>query len=136
MTWVLSQSEKDRAMSLGNADKYAYAVNKIRKHGELWSLKSADGWVLGVDPDGNAVFPIWPHEGYARDAATGAWQDSSPECISLDDWKNVSITVLEEYHAILGVMTSPGPEGRWLAVPVNSFTSDVADEERDYYKPK
>ena len=86
MTWQPTKKEQEWALSLGSDDRYSYAVNKIRDHGEIWSLNSENGWVLGKDPDGNPVFPIWPHEVYATLVATGDWCDSFPEMIRIDDW--------------------------------------------------
>lgn len=37
MTWELRDDELQRVISWDLDDRYAYAINKIREHGELWT---------------------------------------------------------------------------------------------------
>ncbi len=87
MAWFVSEEEVDRARALDVDARYAYAIDKIREHGELWTLESDDGWVVRRTDHGLPSIPIWPHERFAEIEATGAWQDARPSRILLvDDW--------------------------------------------------
>jgi hypothetical protein len=87
MTWTLSDDELQRVLSWDLDDRYAYAINKIREHGALWTLKSAEGWVVSNNPSGQPSIPIWPHERFARLEATGSWADAQPDRVVLEqDW--------------------------------------------------
>ncbi len=135
MTWELSRNELVRALSLDSDERYAYAVDKIREFGEIWSLLTDDDWVLGENPDGRSVFPIWPHKKYAIEVAEGKWGDSYPERITIEDWLERLVGLLEEYNAILGVMTTPEPGGRWVSVPVSDFTTHILGPRMKRYRP-
>lgn len=135
MAWQLSKKEQAWALSLESDERYSYAVNKIRTYGEIWSLKSDKGWVLGKDPSGHPVFPIWPHKAFAMEAASGDWGDVYPEMIPIDDWTKISIKVLEDYKAILGVMMTPGADSMWIPVPVSDFTLHIQGPKLKKYQP-
>ncbi len=135
MSWNPTKKEQSWALSLSSDDRYAYAVDKIRDHGEIWSLKSENGWVLGCDPKGNPVFPIWPHEKYAVETAIGDWCDSYPEMIPIEKWINEFSNQLKENNTVLGVMMTPGPNSTWVPVPVNHFSLHLQGPRRKKYKP-
>jgi hypothetical protein len=101
MTWDLSDDEMQRVLSWDTDDRYAYAINKIREHGELWTLKSPTGWVVSSNPTGQPCVPIWPHEHFARLEATGSWADAQPDRIPLDkDWFTAARASWFETHDV------------------------------------
>ena len=85
--WDLSEDELRRAIGWDVDARYAYAINKIREHGELWTLRSEDGWVVSSNSAGEAGIPIWPHAQLAKLEATGSWSDAEPDRVDLmGDW--------------------------------------------------
>ena len=87
MGWQLDEQEMRRVLALDVDARYAYAINKIREHGELWTLRSEGGWVVSTNSARESSIPIWPHERFAALEATGSWSDADPVRISLDhDW--------------------------------------------------
>jgi hypothetical protein len=100
MTWELSDDELQRVISWKLDDRYAYAINKIREHGELWTLKSVDGWVVS-NPSGHPLIPIWPHERFAWLEATGSWSDAQPSRVQLEeDWFTAARAAWFEKHEV------------------------------------
>jgi hypothetical protein len=87
MGWELDDNELRRVIAFDLDARYAYAINKIREHGELWTLKSGDGWVVSSNPAGQPSIPIWPHERFARLEATDSWADAQPDRVLLEqEW--------------------------------------------------
>jgi hypothetical protein len=87
MSWQLDEEEIRSVLSFDVDARYAYAINKFRTHGELWTLKDEEGWVLSRNPRGVSSVPVWPHERFAKLEATGAWANARPDRIALDaDW--------------------------------------------------
>lgn len=85
--WELTDDEMMRVLALDVDARYAYAINKIRAHGELWTLRSEGGWVVSSNPTRESSIPVWPHARFAQLEATGSWADAEPARISLEhDW--------------------------------------------------
>jgi hypothetical protein len=83
----VTEGALQRALAMDVDARYAYAIDQIRRHDELWTLKSADGWVVSSNPVREPSIPVWPHEQLARLEATGLWAEAEPSRISLEhDW--------------------------------------------------
>ena len=54
--------------------------------GEVWSLRSDEGWVEVSSEDGEPCMPVWPHPDFAAEWATEGWSDCRPEAIELKAW--------------------------------------------------
>ena len=88
-----------------------YLVKRVADQREIWSLRNADGWVLGADDTGREMHPVWPHPRYAEASAIGSWAGTQPGRISIRDW--------------LGPWTEGMTrEGKLVAI----FPTDQADE--------
>lgn len=48
MGWLLDDDEMHRVLRLDVDARYAYAIDKTREHGELWTLKSDGAWVAST----------------------------------------------------------------------------------------
>lgn len=94
MSWTLGDEELQRVLAWSVRARYAYAINKIREHGELWTLRSEGGWVVSCNPAGEKGIPIWPHERLARLEAVESWDDAEPSRISFEDWLTDSTAAL------------------------------------------
>jgi hypothetical protein len=86
MGWQLDDGETERVLGLDDDERYAYAINKIREHGELWILASDEGWVVSTLDDGSSTISIWPHERFAELEAVDDCEDARPLRISLARW--------------------------------------------------
>jgi len=121
MTWILGEGELQRTIELKPKPRYAYAVNKIRQHGELWLLDSSEGYCLSKGETEAPGLPVWPHPDFAREFATGDWAEGYPERIPLHIWLKTS--------------TAAGPKGGWQHVAVfftngNPFASIQVSAEK------
>jgi hypothetical protein len=119
-------------MSLGPGERYAYTVNSVREHGELYCLREDNGWCLGVDSDGRRTIPIWPHPAFAAEAAVGEWGHYYPVAVNLIDFlsRAVEPIVLGDYP--LAVFTA---HGYWIPVPFSHFKAHVLGPRKDHYDP-
>jgi hypothetical protein len=59
---------QDRATSIENHERF---VRRVLEAGEVWGLRSADGWAVCDFHDfaGRQVMPFWSDRAYARRAA-------------------------------------------------------------------
>ncbi len=113
MAWKLGSHEFQWAIDLDAFARYAYAVNKVREHREVYCLRSDDGWVVGVDPDSDPVFPMWPHPDFAAVEALDDWADAYSEVVSLDHWRDEITPMLQRKGFAVGVFPA---HNRWVHV--------------------
>ncbi len=71
---------------------YQRFVENIQESGQVWSLRSPDGWVIvdSAEYEDAEVMPFWSEEAYARQHCVGEWEHFEPAAISfeefIDDW--------------------------------------------------
>jgi hypothetical protein len=130
--WKLPQIEFARAISLGSDERYAYTVNKVREHGELYCLCDDDGWCLGLDPDGKLTFPIWPHPAFPTECAVGEWGRYSPVAIKLADFLSRAVEPIVPDDYPLAVFTALGS---WVPAPFTHFKAHVLGPRQNHYDP-
>jgi len=85
MSYALSHKDHLATLKLSNHQRYQHFVENVVKHGEIWSLANADGWVT-LTSEGDNCLPVWPHPDYAAEWATGDWEDCEPKAVALDVW--------------------------------------------------
>ena len=86
MTKSVSDKEYEGVTSLPAPERYSHFVRQVADFGEVWSLRSDDGWVATADDAGQSAFPVWPHRRYAEAFATDAWAEAAAAAIPLDAW--------------------------------------------------
>jgi hypothetical protein len=67
--------------------RYSHFIGQVADWGQVWGLRSAaGGWVSVSDASEVPMFPVWPHEPYARLMAVDAWADAVPTPIDVCEW--------------------------------------------------
>ena len=109
MTYELSDEEYEHARSLEGIERYRYAIDRIRRSGQLWLLGD-DEWIATFrNPEGIQLVYEWPHERFAREHSTGEWSGLEPFCMSLGAFLKSALPYLLEREMQLGVFfVSPG----------------------------
>jgi hypothetical protein len=130
----LDSKEFRWASELDALARYAYSVNRIRRQGELWCLRSSSGMVLGWDPDADPVCPVWPHEKFALEGAAEEWADSFAESIPLTTWLEVTTPLLESRRIAVGVFMTAD---HWVHVRPSTFAKHLrAKAQKRYALPR
>jgi hypothetical protein len=129
MAWNVSDKEFESVVSLSAERRYEYLLKRTGSHGEVWSLPSADGWVLGEDA-GQTYFPIWPHPRFAGACAFGAWADATAHAIDVDDFALAWTKELEDDGLRVAVFPTPDTEG--TGVSPARFHRDLSKELEQY----
>ncbi|HTU25260.1 MAG TPA: DUF2750 domain-containing protein [Pirellulales bacterium] len=123
MVWILREKEAAAVSKLDAAGRYDYCVKKVADTTALFGLKNENGWAIAADDRGNELFPVWPHERYAADCATGQWKSYSPAAISVDDWLSRWTFGLERDGRLAAIF--PTAKGQGIAVPASRFAADL-----------
>jgi hypothetical protein len=123
MTWELSQDEKSGVLGAPDTKQYSYFLNKVADWGEVWSLSNGERFASLTDPDDDTkLFPVWPHAGYARDVATGAWEDFEPKAIDVHDFLEYCQTFERDGQK---VALMHQPSGDYFHMPPIPLATDI-----------
>jgi hypothetical protein len=115
MSYPLTDSDRSVVSLLSADGRYDYFVEKVIAGGEVWSLQSDDGWVVMISPEDEECLPVWPHEAFAHEWATGEWADCRPAAISLDTWLTRWTPGMEKDGTLLVVFPDSDEQGTVVA---------------------
>jgi hypothetical protein len=107
----VTENEFAAVTALVGADRYAYFIRHVADTQELWSLKSAEGWVLMAAGEGLALVPVWPHPRYAQGCAEDEWEGAEPAAIPLDRWLERWTPGMAQDGRHVAVFPIPGGQG-------------------------
>ena len=126
MTYRLNAKEYGAVRGLPIKTRYKYLVKRAADWQELWSLHSADGWVVGEDDDGREFIPVWPHPRFAESETNAVWADATPEPIEVHDWIDSWTTDLVHDKRLVGIFPVAGQEN--AVMEPWAFATDLRDE--------
>lgn len=130
MNWTPSTKEIESVEVLEASKRYDYLIKKIADQEKVWSLWQEDGWALAGDNNGREAVPIWPHEQFARLAASGSWVGYQPKVIELDAWLSRWIAGMEKDNRLVAVFPTMNDKG--VFVEPAKFAIDLRSELQNY----
>jgi hypothetical protein len=86
MAWKPGKKELEEVFKLPVESRYKYLIKKAADTEVVWSLWEAKGWALASDSSATEAVPVWPHELFALQCATGPWLGYQPKTIPLAEW--------------------------------------------------
>jgi hypothetical protein len=122
----ISDQERIAVSGLPGPKRYAHVISQCADRQTVWALRSGGGWVCAQGDDGHSAFPLWPHEPYARQCATGPWADATPSALHLHVFLDTMVPGLVAGESQLAIF--PTPDGSVVLVPVQQFVEDLQAE--------
>ena len=122
----LSPEEMRGVLDADGPTRYAHFVKRVADWEEVWGLRAPDGWVSVSDESGVSMFPVWPHEEYARLVATDDWSNAVPTSIDVHDWIDSWLPNLLEDGSKIAVF--PTPQGKGVVVEPQQLKADIENE--------
>ena len=88
-------------------------IEHIQESGQVWGLKSEDGWVVvdSTDFEEREVIPFWSDETYAQAHCVGPWEGFKPVAITLEDFIDEWLTGMAEESVLVGPNWNSDLEG-------------------------
>lgn len=108
MTWEIEDEEVQQLLALPAAERAVTFFQLVADWEEAWGLKDATGLI--VTRETNAM-PLWPHAAFAEACARGAWEDTTPEPISIAELLEDLLPLLEEDGIDVSVFPAPSDAG-------------------------
>jgi hypothetical protein len=125
MSWEVSDREFESVVALSAERRYQYFVKRAASHGEVWSLRTEEGWVIAEDA-GEPYFPIWPHPRFAEASALGAWAGAEAHAIDVDDFALAWTKKIDDDG--LRVVVFPTPDTQGTGVSPARLRRDLVKE--------
>ncbi len=127
---LVNDSQYAAVVALSGPDRYSHFVRHVADVEEVWSLRTAEGWVLASAENGRQLVPVWPHPRYAAACATGNWQGAEPAQIPLDRWLEAWTSGMQRDGRDVTVF--PTPSGQGVVVPPQRLHDDLLKECSQY----
>ena len=106
--------------------RYSHFIGQVADWEAVWGLRSLDGWVSASDETGALLFPVWPHEPYARLMAVDSWAQATPTPIEIHEWTGKWLSGLSADRMKVAVF--PTPEGKMVVVDPLQLRIDIEAE--------
>jgi hypothetical protein len=110
VAWQVGDEEFESVLALSANGRYEYFVKRAASHGEVWSLYTAEGWVV-ADAGGEPYLPVWPHPRFAETNAVEEWAGAEARAIDVDDFALAWTKSLEDDAMKIAVFPTPDAEG-------------------------
>jgi hypothetical protein len=111
MTYQIHPKEIESVVALPAPERYAHFISKCADWEEVWSLKNDEGFVSMSDDQGQPCIPFWPHPDYAKQHATGSWDDCKPIAIKLSDFTSWWVDGMEKDKIKAAIFPNTGEQG-------------------------
>jgi hypothetical protein len=108
MTWEIDKDEVRQTLALPAEERAAAFFQLVADWEQAWGLKDAEGWIVSGDP---GSLPLWPHSAFAEACARGAWENTVPEAIPIDELLEDLLPLLEEDGLRVAVFPAPDDPG-------------------------
>ncbi|KHT40385.1 DUF2750 domain-containing protein [Vibrio sinaloensis] len=110
MSESLSQDQIATVNKMRAEERFSYCIKEIAKHRKVWILIDEHGCVMLNTEDEDCV-PVWPHEEFANQWATGEWEHCKAESISTAKWFSRWTYGLEDDELAVAVFPNNEEEG-------------------------
>lgn len=110
MSESLSQDQIATVNKMRAEERFNYCIKEIAKNRKVWILIDEHGCVMLNTEDEDCV-PVWPHEEFANQWATGEWEHCKAESISTAKWFSRWTYGLEDDELAVAVFPNNEEEG-------------------------
>ena len=97
---------------------------------EVWILTDEHGAVMLTTDDEDCI-PVWPHEEFAAEWATGDWQGFEAKAISLKDWQAKWTRGLDDDELLIVAFPLPDEDG--IVLEPYEFEDELMQVKRKLY---
>ena len=106
----LDQQRMTEIAGWGQDKRLKYLLKHMVEQQQVWILTDEHGAVMLTTEDEDCI-PVWPHQEFAMQWATGDWQGFEPKSISLKDWQSKWTHGLEDDEIAVVVFPLPEEDG-------------------------
>ena len=116
-------------------DRYNYFIRKVADGEELWTIVNTNGdlgisVIEGDNKRYKTLVPFWPEKDFIEGFLTDNWVKHTPVKISLDDFEDKIIAIIEEENYLINVFPVNNKTG--FVVTLQELIRDLNEELEQY----
>jgi hypothetical protein len=122
--------DKNKMIEIKNWDqskRMKYLVMQVIEQQQVWILTDEHGAVMLTTEDEDCI-PVWPHQEFAAQWASGDWEGFEAKAISLQDWQKKWTVGLADDE--LAVVVFPLPEEEGILMDAYEFDDEIETQKR------
>ena len=119
----------ENLLNMSAQERVDYFVRRCAEVGVVWGLVvGEDNWVIFKGPDGEEVFPLWPHEALAERCMFEEHRKmgAAPQAIAMASFLNRCIPDMAEQNVAFGVFFDLGQQA--LTLPADTLKGLLQSE--------
>lgn len=130
MPYVMNEKQFESVQSLDSNARFQHFVSKVADWEQLWTVKSDEGWLVPVAPEGFEYFPVWPHPEYAQKISDLNFPGHKAEEISLEEFLSHWLPLLQDDDVKVAVF--PNREWTFWCIEADDLMAELVEEMRQY----
>jgi hypothetical protein len=127
----ISNQEIDNVSKLPAVERYSYFVKRVADFEILYSLIDNSNNLALSEIEGRKMLSFWTAPEFATICAIKEWQDYSTKEISLEEFEEEYIDIIELNNYLINIF--PTVETTGFVVDVNEFARDLSEEMKKYH---
>ena len=130
MPYVMNEKQFESVQSLDSNARFQHFVSKVADWEQLWTVKSDEGWLVPVAPEGFEYFPVWPHPDYAQKITDLNFPGHKAEEISLQEFLSHWLPFLQDDDVKVAVF--PNREWTFWCIEAGDLMTELVEEMQQY----
>ena len=130
MPYVMNEKQFESVQSLDSNARFQHFVSKVADWEQLWTVKSDEGWLVPVAPEGFEYFPVWTHPEYAQKITDLNFPGLKAEEISLQEFLSHWLPLLQDDDVKVAVF--PNREWTFWCIEADDLMAELVEEMRQY----
>ena len=130
MPYQMNEKQFESVLALDSFKRYSHFIGKIADWQQMWGVKSEEGWLVPVAPEGFEYFPLWPHPEYAQKIADVNFPGHTAVEISLEHLLDHWLPLFEQDKVKVAVF--PDKEWTFWCIDPNDLKDEILNELEKY----
>lgn len=130
MPYKMNDKQFESVQSLESNSRLKHFISKVADWEQLWAVKSEEGWLVPVAPEGFEYFPVWPHPEYAQKITDLNFPNHIAEKIPLAEFLSHWLPLLQEDGVKVAVF--PNKEWTFWCVEAEDLMTELVEELKLY----
>ena len=130
MPYVMNEKQFESVQSLDSNARFQHFISKVADWEQLWTVKSDEGWLVPVAPEGFEYFPVWPHPEYAQKITDLNFPGHKAEEISLQEFLSHWLPLLQDDDVKVAVF--PNREWTFWCIEADDLMAELVEEMQQY----
>ncbi len=130
MPYKMNDKQFEAVLALDSLKRYDHFISKVADWEQLWSVKSAAGWLVPVAPENFEYFPLWPHPEYAQKITDENFAGHETVEITLEELLVHWLPLFEEDNVKIAVF--PNRDWTFWCIEPNDLKDELLNEMAKY----